>query len=589
MLAEPRYGTNDHLSLEEYMQRVVDYNESVQARLLGFHAARRQRTAEMGAFEPALVTSAEFVDRRQPNTDPETRITNWVQNTINGNEDRDFYPDIYEENTWRLSSAVEVRTPLGTRVQLGVFGDDIYRNAPITSDNPQEGYQTRWGLTVEQPLLKGFGFAANLASLRMAARQSEIAFQDYRRELMTVVAEAELAYWDLYYAQEELKLSRESVQLAQTLLEDSRASFDAGRGAKLDVLEAEAGLALRRSRERESFQKQVNAMNNLASYFGGVPREYQVGYIVTDSPESKEVESVYDEIKLTASSMNPDLLKAKIQTEQERIRLGYAKNQRLPEVNLKADMGSSGFGRWWEESWEDLKSYDFPLWSVGVVVRVPLWGDVRGVNEKRAANMRLMRAERTEASLFTQVQVGCDTAAQRIDANYTTARSMESVVDFRVSLLDTRMQSRDVGRMDARSVLEAEQELFAARLEQLQSEIDYQRSLLELQLISGSILQLRNLEVDYGELEERTAYWARNGDRQTPAMDYRLADFDRLPAEAPVAFQEDTFSTPWLGVDWDSLPVKSYDKPYQEEHDYDISTEPDEKPLPRRFDGSHIR
>jgi outer membrane protein TolC len=470
-----------------------------------------------------------------------------------------------------------------------VYGDDIYRNAPITSDNPQEGYQTRFGLTVEQPLLKGFGFAANLASLRMAARQSEIAFHDYRRELMTVVAEAELAYWDLYYAQEELKLSQESVQLALTLLEDSQASFDAGRGAKLDVLEAEAGLALRRSRERESFQKKVNAMNNLASYFGGVPYEHQVGYLVTDAPESKQVESIYTELKKAAISMNPDYMKAKIQTEQERVRLGYSKNQRLPEVNLKADMGSSGFGRWWNESWGDLKSYDFPSWSVGLVVRVPLWGDVRGRNEHRAARMRLHQAERNESSLFTQVRVGCDTATQRIGSNFTAARSMESVVDFRVSLLDTRLQSRDVGRMDARSVLEAEQELFAARLEQLQSEIDYQRSLLELQLISGSILHLRNLEVDFNELEERTTYWARNLDRKTPAMDYHVADFNRLPVDDAIQFTEDDFRTPWLGVDWDKLPVPSYDTPYNEENYYDTSPEIEEKHIPRRFDGGHFR
>ncbi len=586
------YPYTDELSLQEYMQRVVDFNETVQAKLLGFHAARRQRDAEMGEFEPALVASAEFVDRRIPNKNKAGRDQDFAQSVIDGtNPDGylDVYPGIYDENSWRLSSAVEVRSPLGTLARLGVTSDDFYRNSSAISDTPGgTGIQGNFMFTLEQPLLKGFGFAANLASLRMAARQSEIAFQDYRRELMTVVAEAELAYWDLYYAQEELQLSRESVQMLETFLEDSQASFEAGRGSRLDVLEMEAKLAIRQSAEREAYQKRIEALNNLASYFGGVPRANKVDYRVIDAPASKPVETLYEEGKKAAMSMNPDFLKARIQTEQERIRLGYSKNQRLPEVSLKADVGAYGFADRWNETWDEVVNYGFPSWSVGLVVRIPLWGDVRGRNEHRAALLRLQQAERTEANLLTQIQIGCDTAEQRISSNFTSARSLESVVDFRDNLLETRMQERDIGRMDARSVLEAEQELFDARLEQLQSEIDYQRSLLELQLISGCLLQVRNLEVEFEELEERTTYWSRNDERQTPAMRYYLADFNRLPVDEPVAFASEEFVTPWLGIDWSTLPYRSYDKPYKEEK-HDLSPEPQEQPVPRRFDGSHIR
>ena len=59
------YPTCERLSLKEYMQRVVEYNESVQGRLLGFHAARHLRMAELGTFEPALVASGEYVDSQR--------------------------------------------------------------------------------------------------------------------------------------------------------------------------------------------------------------------------------------------------------------------------------------------------------------------------------------------------------------------------------------------------------------------------------------------------------------------------------------------------------------------------------------------
>jgi hypothetical protein len=251
-------SSNEDLSLLMYMQRVVDYNDSVQGRLLGFKASRFQKDAEKGAFEPSFVASTEFVDRDQPNNFQAERSLGFLTG-----QDAGGYPSIFLERNWSYSSAIEMGTPLGTRFRLGATGRELRNNVPRPAEflSVDVEFETSVGFSVEQPLLKGLGYAANLASLRLAARQSEIAFQEYRRELMQVVAEAELAYWNLYYAQEELKLSHESVALAQTLVDDSKASLDAGRGSKLDVLEAEAGLALRKSRQSESYQKRIEAAN----------------------------------------------------------------------------------------------------------------------------------------------------------------------------------------------------------------------------------------------------------------------------------------------------------------------------------------
>ena len=215
---ESLYSKTEELSLQEYMQRVVDYNESVQGKLLGFHAARRQRMAEMGTFEPTLVTGANYADRRWPQASIEERTQGWANEALNAalnGEDpppTDLYPYIGEERNRRYSTDIEVMTPVGTRVRIGARADDIKRNfAPSPGhDTRFSGYSSSIGISVEQPLLRGLGFTANLASLRMAARQSEIAFQDFRRELMKVVSAAEMAYWELFYAQEELKLTKDS-------------------------------------------------------------------------------------------------------------------------------------------------------------------------------------------------------------------------------------------------------------------------------------------------------------------------------------------------------------------------------------------
>lgn len=543
---EALYRQDEPLSLLEYMQRVVEFNDSVQGRLLGFKAARYQRDAEKGAFEPSFVNSTEFVDRDQPNNFQAERSLGLLQG---GGENG--YPSVFLERNWTYSSAIEVATPIGTRFRIGMTGREIRNNVPRPSEflDIDEEFETSVGLSVEQPLLKGLGYAANLASLRLAARQSEIAFQDYRRELMTVVAEAELSYWNLFYAQEEYKLSKESVALAQTLLDDSKASLDAGRGSRLDVLEAEAGLAIRESREGEAFLKRIEASNILASFFGKVPRDGDVSFSVTNEPVSQPVEMLYESGVEAALMMNPELLRVRIQKEQEMIRMGFARNERLPELNLSASYGATGLGFDWRTSFDDVNENSFPSWNVGMVFRVPIAGDVRGRNQLRATRLRLLQAERVESNVMTQIRVGCDTAEQRVKSNYTTARSLESVVEFRNSLLDTRMQARDVGRMDSRSVLEAEQELFAARLEQLNSENQYQRGLLELQLISGILLHLRDLEMGFDELEGNTQEWIDRNAIESTGLVYSLPEFNRLPASDPVPFHGDRVKPPWLGLE----------------------------------------
>ena len=528
----------------DYMQRVVEYNDKVQGRLLGFKAARYQREAERGSFEPTFVNTTEFVDRDQPNNFQAERSLGLLQGGDEGG-----YPSVFLERNWTYSSALEMATPLGTRLRLGLTGREIRNNIPRPAEflDIDEEFETSVGFSIEQPLLKGLGYATNLASLRLAARQSEIAFQDFRRELMTVVAEAELAYWNLYYAQQEYALSQDSVAVAQTLLDDSKTSFEAGRGSQLDVLEAEAGLALRKSREREAMLRRIEASNVLASFFGETPRDGGVNYMAMNGPVSEPVDVLYETGVQAALSMNPELLKVRLQKEQELIRMGFARNERLPELNLSASYGATGLGFDWRTSFDDVQNTSFPTWNLGVVFRVPVGGDVRGRNQLRAAKLRLMQAERIEANVVNQIRVGCDTAEQRVKSNFTTARSMESVVDFRSNLLDTRMQARDVGRMDSRSVLEAEQELFAARLEQLESENQYQRGLLELQLIAGILLQLRELEIGFEELERKTEEWIEDETKDAPGLVYSMPQFDRLPAGDPVPFIGDEVKAPWFG------------------------------------------
>ena len=96
------YASAMQLSLSDFMQRVVEFNDSVQGKLLGFQAARHQRKAEMGSFEPAFVSSGEFVDRDQPNNFQAERSLGFLNSGDEGG-----YPSIFTERNSSVSSATK--------------------------------------------------------------------------------------------------------------------------------------------------------------------------------------------------------------------------------------------------------------------------------------------------------------------------------------------------------------------------------------------------------------------------------------------------------------------------------------------------
>jgi outer membrane protein TolC len=528
-------GPKEALSLEDFLQKVLERNKAIQARLMAFHSARSLLRAENAFYEPALVSSSEYIDRQRANTIE-------IERSLRSG-------GFFVERNQNYSAAVEFRTPLNSRVRVGAGSRKLKNNIQRTVivDLDAE-YEANVGVSIEQPLLKGAGPVAAFAGKRLALRNAEAAFQEYRRQMMQIVAEAEMAYWQLHFAQEEHRLSTESVTVAQTVADDSRARFDAGRGSRLDVLEADAGLAVRKSRQSEARQKWVDALNKLASYFATSVQKSGIEYVATDAPISSDVDLSFQNTARTAFAMSPDRLRARAVVEQEKIRVGYARNQRLPQVDLKASFGASGLGYDYATAWRDVEGGRFPAWTISLEMRVPLFGGIRERNELRAARQRQRQAELNSEDVETQLSSGLDSAQQRVESSLVAARNYESVVEFRDNLLETQIQSAQVGRTDARTVLEAEQELFAARLGQLQSEIEHQRALLELQIIAGNLLKVRDIEIGMNELEEESWDWAKEGGESLNLLDYTPPTVDAISSVEFDTFepeQEKPYKRPW--------------------------------------------
>src|SRR5207302_1469383 len=241
-------------TLREFLQLVVERNESVQARELEFQIAQKKFKAERGIFEPELLLSYDRVENRRENTAEQRRSTGISQ---------------FEEKNNIYNAGLEALIPTGAKIRLGYSLHDLRNNLQdppfgiIVTNTPRREFQTFAGVNLTQPLLKNGWFSATLANIRLAALASDVAFQEYRHQMMLVISTAEAAYWNLFLAQEQVRFFRESALLAETLVRDNEARFQTGKGSELEVLEAKAGLALRKTTLPEADLKASYGLNGL--------------------------------------------------------------------------------------------------------------------------------------------------------------------------------------------------------------------------------------------------------------------------------------------------------------------------------------
>lgn len=499
LYAAPSANTNEvvELRLGDYLQRVLDHNDTIQARIFEAEAGVRKERGEHGIFEPNWTASISRVINKR---------TNNVQQAAE--QSGQFF---FSERNTIYDTGIETLLPTGAKIRLGYTLSDLVNNVNpfggfITTTNNKftQQYQTFVGATVTQPILKNAGTGYTLAGIRMAALESDIAFQEYRRQLMLTLSQAESAYWNLYYAQEQLRFFQESVSVAQSVLDDSQEKVKAGQGADLDVLEAQSGLALRRTKQNEALQSYYDAMSQVRAFTGAMPTEQRRELRAMDIPATTNEPPLFADNFRNAFDLNPDYLIQRKKVAEEGLRLGVARNQMLPELNLKAAYGFNGLGRTPGDSWDLVETRDFPSWTVGAELTLPLAGNIKGRNQLAAAKLTYRAAVADLDGIQAEIANSLDASIQKMRSWRDSIQSYETVVHFNEDLLKTQRERLRVGTIEPRKVFEVEADLLDSRQSLAQALVQLQRSMLQLQVVTGSLLKDRGLDMDRYELRQKT-------------------------------------------------------------------------------------
>jgi outer membrane protein len=204
----------------------------------------------------------------------------------------------------------------------------------------QFGADNTWNsmITLEQPLFDGRAFIGVGAAGRFQSLQEEI----LRGEVQSVVSRVRTVYYDALLAQEQLRLTENSVTRVREALTETRALHRAGLGSEYDVLRLEVELANLEPNLRRAQNAVQQAHRDLALEIDVDPATIQVdgslATLVFDNPAANSPgnQALLAWAGASAGVSNPDaLVQQAVETRSDLRQLEVTEELRVAE--LKAE------------------------------------------------------------------------------------------------------------------------------------------------------------------------------------------------------------------------------------------------------------
>jgi outer membrane protein len=235
----------------------------------------------------------------------------------------------------------------GGAIDVNFNSQNVRNNNPLLNYNP---YNTAsLGVTITQPLLRGFGPAVNHRYIRIARNNGQIADYVFQQQVIATVSSIVRLYWDLASLNQDVAVRREAVASAEQLLADNQNQVQAGTAAPIDVTRARAELARRKRdvavaeslvRQQEAVFKDYLVRSSLAGAAASAP------IVTTDTiqiPDREEVTSPADDLIQKAFQSRPDVAQAKLQVTNSEISLKGSRSALLPALDIVASARNNGF------------------------------------------------------------------------------------------------------------------------------------------------------------------------------------------------------------------------------------------------------
>jgi outer membrane protein len=370
-------------------------------------------------------------------------------------------------------------------------------NFPPTGIRSTNEYFLTAGASLRQPLLKNFWVDADRLQVQLRKKNLRMSEMALRAKVAATVMAVQMAYYELAYTRELMRVDTNAVELANQLLAETKTMVKVGRLPLLGEQEAEfhlesirTGLFLARQEADDQEQVLRSLLMDDLNSWAGTRIEPADALSVVEEPVSMV------EAWQNALNKRPELLQFREELEKHDLVLKYDRNQLFPSLDLTGSYGWRAADPSFDNAASDVGDGTHPFYSYGVILTFPLSNKAarEGLKADREIKAQaLLRYKKLEIQIFSELE----NAAQRVETSLKRVESARVARRYAEAAASSQEKQMDAQRGTIFLLREYQRKLVEVRVAEARALADYNKALAQLAFSQGTTLERAGVTLNF--------------------------------------------------------------------------------------------
>lgn len=484
------------LSLDDAIRTAVAQNIGVQVQRYDYREAGQSLREAYGPFDWFTTADIEHSSNQSPT----------ISQFQSSGSRRTF-----------VNLGVSQLLPTGGTYQVGINNSRSVTTGGGTLISPAFGSSLFLGL--DQPLLRNFGMDINRRQITIARNTLGINSEEFRRIMINTTVSVEQAYLDLVYARRFVDVQKEALFLARDQARITQIRINVGASAPLDILQPRVQIATTEELLIAAVAAVRDAEDQLRGLLNLPPEEWDRPIVptegVTYTPMNVDVQASV----ARAFELRPELRETRLSTANAKVQYTYARNQVRPKLDAILNYTASGLGghaaivdpatgeiigfdtTGLPHAVGQVLGNDFPSWTAGVLVGVPVL-NIGARAEAKRAELEVDRTRILEDQTRQNIALDVRTTARAIDTAAKEITATKTAREAAEQNLDAERKRYENGMTTIFQVLQIQQQLSDARAREVQALVAYNKDVASYHRAVGDLLDVRNIKVEEEKVQE---------------------------------------------------------------------------------------
>ncbi len=487
------------ITLNDVVNMMIERNLDLRSNRLSPRSSYFQSLVFYRALQPSIRFGGNII-----------RNTNQSNNQLNG-VGQLFTSQLRGNYSVSFSQQLETGTSIGVDATM----NRLSSSSNLSTFNPS--YSGQISYSIGQHLLRDRGRTIITRPILIGQNNEKISEIQFETQMTNLLVQAQKTYWDLVFAGEDLKVKQRSLDLAQRTLDENKMKVEIGTLAPIDVVQTQSEVASRREQLVVSTYNITSAEDQIKKLTSGErdASMFLVKLQPSESPrrpDSVQIPTLEEAVRIAVEN-RPEMRQALLDMKNKDIDVTYTKNQKLPILDVTASYNQNGIGGRLlvrsgiggaasqeipggiGDAFRNLFGYNYTGYQMGFSFVLPLGNKAAEADYSRALNERQLSQSKLEATAQS-VALEVRNAITQVEMNRARIETAQITRQLALQRMEAEQTKFGLGTSTLRFVLEEQRNVAQAETNELQSIVNFTKSLVDLDKAMGMSLKKNNIEID---------------------------------------------------------------------------------------------